>query len=85
MSMPLNSQEVLDREYLEIRGKIVELAASLDRLDRAEGCVSDDNRMSLIKQGLEMLLQEADQSKAKQIQMLFSRVYQDNWREHFDI
>ncbi|MBA64027.1 MAG: hypothetical protein CMJ76_16855 [Planctomycetaceae bacterium] len=85
MSIPLNSQQVLDREYLEIRGKIVELAASLDRLERAEGCVSDDNRMKLISQGLQILLEQADQTKAGQIQMLFSRVYEDNWRNQFDI
>ena len=85
MSIPLNSQEVLDREYLEIRGKILELAASLDRLERAEGCVNDDNRIDLIKQGLQILLQDANESKASQIQMLFSRVFEDNWREQFNL
>lgn len=85
MSIPLNSHQVLDREYLEIRGKILELAASLDRLQRAEGCVSEDRRIALIHQGLEILLQDADQSKASQIQMLFSRVYEDDWREQFEL
>ena len=85
MSIPLNSQEVLDREYLEIRGKILELAASLDRLERAEGCVNDDNRIDLIKQGLQILLQDANESKASKIQMLFSRVFEDNWREQFKL
>ena len=85
MSIPLNSQEVLDREYLEIRGKILELSASLDLLERAEGCVNEDNRMSLIRQGLQILLQDANESKASQIQMLFSRVFEDNWREKFNL
>ena len=85
MSIPLNSQEVLDREYLEIRGKILELAASLDRLERAEGCVNEDKRIDLIKQGLQILLQDANESKASQIQMLFSRVFEDNWREQFNL
>ena len=85
MSIPLNSEQVLDREYLEIRGKILELAASLDRLERADGCVNDDNRMNLITQGLQILLQDADQTKAAQIQMLFSRVYDDTWREQFEL
>ncbi len=85
MSIPLNSEQVLDREYLEIRGKILELAASLDRLERAAGCVNEDNRMNLISQGLQILLQETDQTKAAQIQMLFSRVYDDTWREQFEL
>ena len=85
MSIPLNSQEVLDREYLEIRGKILELAASLDRLERAEGGGNEDNRMDLIRQGLQILLQDANESKASQIQMLFSRVFEDNWREQFNL
>ena len=85
MSIPLNSQQVLDREYLEIRGKILELAASLDRLQRAEGCVNDDRRVALIQQGLQILLEDAPPSKASQIQMLFSRVYEDDWREQFEL
>ena len=85
MSIPLNSQEVLDREYLEIRGKILELAASLDRLERAEGGGNEDNRMDLIRQGLQILLQDPNESKASQIQMLFSRVFEDNWREQFNL
>ena len=85
MSIPLNSQQVLDREYLEIRGKILELAASLDRLQRAEGCVSDDRRFALIQQGLQILLEDPARSKASQIQMLFSRGYEDDWREQFEL
>ena len=33
MSIPLNSEQVLDREYLEIRGEILEVAASLDVIE----------------------------------------------------
>ena len=85
MSIPLNSEQVLDREYLEIRGKILEVAASLDRLERAEGCISEDARIALITQGLQILLNDADQSKAARIQMLFSRDYEGDWRQRFDL
>ena len=30
----MNSEQILDREFLEIRAKILEVAAALDRLDR---------------------------------------------------
>ena len=85
MTLPLSAQQVLDREYLEIRGKILELAASLDRLERAEGCVGNDDRIDLVTQGLQILLSDQEQSKASQIQMLFSREYEGNWREQFDL
>ncbi|HIA64161.1 MAG TPA: hypothetical protein EYN93_14945 [Planctomycetaceae bacterium] len=88
MSIPMNSQQVLDREYLEIRGKILEVAASLDRLERAAGDVAQDPRMTLIQQGLQIALQSNDaqgDSRAKQIQLLFSREYADSWRKEFEL
>ena len=83
----MNSQQVLDREYLEIRGKILEVAASLDRLERAAGDVAQDPRMALLHQGLQIALQANEDnavnsdSRAKQIQLLFSREYADAWRQ----
>jgi len=91
MSIPMNSQQVLDREYLEIRGKILEVAASLDRLERAAGDVAQDPRMALLHQGLQIALQSTadneanSDSKAKQIQLLFSREYADAWRQEFEL
>ncbi len=35
--MPLTAAATLEREFLTIRAKILEIAASLDRLDRADG------------------------------------------------
>jgi hypothetical protein len=47
--------DVLNREFLEVRAKILELAAALDRLDRAAGELGDDPRMSRIARGLAAL------------------------------
>ena len=80
----MNSNEILEREYLEIRAKILQLAASFDRLDRSEGDVNDDARMHTIRKGLEILAGMED-GRAKQVQMLFSRDYQENWIEEFDL
>ena len=30
----MNSKQILDREFLEIRAKILEVAAALDRIER---------------------------------------------------
>jgi hypothetical protein len=78
MPIPLDAAEVLNREFLEIRARLLHLAASLDRLDRAEGTVSDDPRLAKVRDGLEILGgDEAD--RAERIQLLFSRPYDSNW------
>ena len=77
------AQDVIDREFLEIRAKILELAASLDRIDRGEGSASEQ-QMELIRTGLNKLL-ESDPNRAEQIQLLFSRSYSEDWRNEFGI
>ncbi len=80
----MNSQQILDREFLEVRAKILQIAASLDRLDRAEGDVSSDARYRTIRQGVELLMsQQGD--RAGQVQQLFSRQYDPHWRAEFEV
>ncbi len=55
MSIPLTSAQVLDREFLEMRAKLLELAAGLDRLQRASGPTVQDERMTKIAQAIEVL------------------------------
>ena len=45
----MNSKQILDREYLTLRAKILEIAASLDRIERADGDVSDDDRVNEVR------------------------------------
>ncbi|MEC7567365.1 MAG: hypothetical protein VX738_16915 [Planctomycetota bacterium] len=88
MATSLDAQQVLDREFLEIRGKILEIASSLDRLQRAAGTVDQDERFQRLQQGLQILLDPAGQdepSRAKQIQLLFSREYEENWRQQYQL
>ena len=80
----MNSNEILDREFLEIRSRILQLAASFDRLDRADGNVNDDSRMETIRKGLEILTAMED-GRAKQVQMLFSREYKQGWIDEFEL
>lgn len=84
MSIPMTSTEVLDREYLEIRAKILQLAASFDRLDRGDGSVSGDPRLSLIHEALRVLDSEQE-DRAEQVQLIFSRQYEDDWQEKFNL
>ena len=76
--------EVFEREFLNLRAKALEIAAALDRIDRAEGVLGSDPRRQQIAAALETLLRE-DPDRAEQIQLIFSRPYNDEWEQQFDI
>jgi hypothetical protein len=78
MSTPLDAAAVLNREFLEMRARLLHLAASLDRLDRAEGSATDDGRLEKIRQALE-ILGDDEPDRAEKIQLLFSRPYESDW------
>ena len=82
----MNSSHILDREFLEIRAKILDVAAALDRIDRATGDVSGDARMALIADAIDVIASvQSDSIRAEKIQLLFSREYDDNWLDDFSI
>ena len=82
MSIPMKAQEVLDREFFEMRAKILQLGASLDRMERAGGSLEQKEKLDLLNKGLTILLEQKT-NRAEQIQLLFSRSYEDNWRSNF--
>ena len=84
MLTPMTAADVLNREFLEIRAKILQVAASFDRLDRGDGSIEADPRMRLIHQALEVLQSDTD-DRAEQIQLLFSRQYDPNWRKSLGV
>ena len=84
MSESMTAQQVLDREFLELRAKVLELAASFDRLERYDGDVSSDPRLAKIYEGLDVL-KTGGTDRAEQIQLLFSRAYEDDWQRQFDM
>lgn len=49
----MNRQQLLDLYYLEARSKLIDLAAFLDRLDRAQG--ESDFRLNAFNEALEQL------------------------------
>ncbi len=84
MSGTMNAQDILDREFFEMRAKILQLGASLDRMKRADGTVESDPKMNLIQHGIQILLDEKTE-KAERIQLLFSREYSEDWKTEFKI
>jgi hypothetical protein len=63
--------EVLDVYFLEVRAKLIEVGATLDRVGRAKGSVVGDARMGFIEGALEILRGDAV-NKAELIQRLYS-------------
>ena len=80
----LSAPEVLNREFLEIRCKILELAAAFDRLERADGSVEEDPRVARLREALTAVL-DLSSDRAEQVQMIFSREYEGDWQEKFKI
>jgi hypothetical protein len=82
MPSPMAAPDVLNRDYLEIRCKLLEIAASLDRIDRSQGSAAGDPRLALIREAFDVLMDERG-DRAEQIQLLFSRQYDDDWQQAF--
>jgi hypothetical protein len=75
---PLPAGTALDLYYLELRCKILDVAAILDRIGRGSGQVDSDPRLANVARALEVL---ADRSggRAERIQQIFSREYDPKW------
>lgn len=91
--MPRTSAQVLQEEFLLARSKILELAATLDRIDRAARdadaqTLSDlqgkSPALKLLADGIK-ILQEPEMHRAKRVQELMSRPYSEDWRKQWTI
>jgi hypothetical protein len=65
----MTRQKVLDLYFMEARAKLIDLAAFLDRVDRAEGL--DDFRIKAFRLALAEL-QKADPQRAKRVLLSLS-------------
>jgi hypothetical protein len=75
------STAVLDRDFLDTRSRILEIAAALDRLDRAprELPESTDRRLDQLRQAIKALL-DSGPGRAEVIQRIFSLEYDPHWQ-----
>ena len=78
---PTAAQDVLEREYLEVRAKLLQIAATLDRMDRGDGSVVTDPKLQQFRDALDVI-GSAEGNRAERIQMIFSRQYDANWRDN---
>ncbi|MCS7304087.1 MAG: hypothetical protein NZ602_03130 [Thermoguttaceae bacterium] len=73
----LTALEVVEKYFLDVRAMILELAAFLDRYDRARAQAADsppeDPRMELLYQALEVLVdRRATPNRVERLLMMFS-------------
>jgi hypothetical protein len=79
-----DATDLMNREFLQIRARLLELAAAFDRIARAPGNVVGDPRLVQIHRALELLNSETP-NRAEQLQRIFSREYDPTWRESFGV
>lgn len=70
---PLSAREILDIYFIENRARLLELAAFLDRIDRAPGAAEarTDFRYRAMMRATE-LLDEGQAARAREMQLSFS-------------
>lgn len=74
----LTPPQVIDEYYLEVRCKLLEIAAIMDRYDRAKerdpsAAIDDDPRLAKCRASLEVLLDaDTTPNRAEQVALVFS-------------
>jgi hypothetical protein len=71
MYSSLNTSQLLDRDFIDIRSKLIDLAASLDRIKQSIDSNAKDPRLEKIQQAI-AILSDNSKNRTEQIQMLFS-------------
>ena len=81
--------EILEDKFLEVRAKLLEVAATLDRIDRSVEDASEIERRAVpvrhqIDDAIRILLSEGP-DRAERLQRLFSREYESDWRHQMKL
>lgn len=80
-----SADDWVDDCYLDVRARILQIAADLDRIDRAGvPAGASAQRREQLEKSLTILLSD-DPDRAAAIQHLFSREYESDWRESFGL
>ena len=81
----MTAKQVFERHFLEVRGKLLEIAAVLDRVERTDDAdaLEADPRRAKLRQAL-ALLAEPGVDRAEKLQLLFSRPYDPAWLRDLD-
>ncbi len=83
------ADQILNETFLELRAKLLEIAATLDRIERsADGgkslSVHALARRKQVDEAIRICLSEGP-DRAARLQRLFSREYESNWRKQMQL
>ncbi len=80
MAGTMTADAVLDRYFLEMRSKLLELAADLDRVEFADEAerVAADQRLAKLREAIGVLTDHKC-DRAARVQMIFSDPYEPGW------
>ncbi len=83
------ADDILDDTFLETRAKLLEVAATLDRIDRSadeQAALSQraKPRRTKLDDAIRILLSEGP-DRAERLQRLFSRDYETDWRQQMQV
>ncbi len=73
MNSKLTAVAMLDREFLEVRCRLIDIAAALDRMDRApdHDAIQDDPRLAQLAGAVRILIDDKP-DRARRVQLAFS-------------
>lgn len=79
---PLPAAKALDQFFHDARSRLLDLAATLDRIGRGvnAAAVENDPRVEKIRKSLEVLHDQSG-GRAERIQQIFSLDYDPNWEK----
>ena len=80
----MTAADTITREFLPVRAKILEIAAALDRIQRGDEYLDNEPRLERLREALQVLMR-SDDDRAEQIQLVFSRPYDDAWQQEFGV
>jgi hypothetical protein len=82
MTTDQNATEILDRTYLDMRSRVLDLAAALDRIERTDDDdgAADDPRLAKLLAAID-LLNTPGFDRAERVQMIFSDQYESGWNQ----
>ncbi|MBM3994053.1 MAG: hypothetical protein FJ303_07855 [Planctomycetes bacterium] len=80
---PLPANKAIDNYFFEVRCKLLDIAAALDRINRGEDAgeiLANDPRLDKIAKALEVLHDQSG-GRAERIQQIFSLDYDPSWEK----
>lgn len=79
-----SASDLTEREWPVLRARIIDVAAALDRIDRATGPGPASTVRSRAESLLRLVLESGEANRAERVLGELSRTYDPEWQSRFD-